>query len=199
MKLFYTPGACSLASHIAATEAGLPLTLERVDLRSKTTETGRDFNSVSVKGYVPALELDSGEILTEGTAVMQYLADLKPESGLAPANGTLARYRLQEMLGFINSEVHKTYGAMFNPAMTPEARENAIKLLHKRYGYIEAILAHSPFLLGEQFTAADAYLYTVTNWANYLKVDLSAFPQVLAYQQRIAARPGVQAAHKAES
>lgn len=198
MKLYYTPGACSLASHIVAAEAGLPLALERVDLRAKTTASGADFTQISAKGYVPVLELDNGEVLTEGTAVMQYLADLKPESGLAPAAGSMARYRLLEMLGYINSEIHKPFGALFNPAITPEAREGAIKLLSKRYALVEDVLGRSPYLLGEQFTAADAYLYTVTNWSGFLKVDLSAFPNVLAHQQRVGARPAVQAAQQAE-
>lgn len=199
MKLYYSPGACSHSPNIVAHELGLPLELVRVDTRKKLTESGADFLAINPKGYVPVLELDSGEILTEGPAIVQYLADLKPEAKLAPPAGTMARYRLQEMLGFINSEIHKTYSPMFNPAITPEAREERVQYLYKRYRALEPLLAKQPFLLGEQFTPADAYLYTVTTWAGFLKIDLSEFPALLAFQERIAARPSVQAARASES
>ncbi|KZC43101.1 UNVERIFIED_ORG: glutathione S-transferase, partial [Rhodanobacter sp. FW104-R5] len=144
------------------------------------------------------LALDNGELLTEGPAIVQYLADLKPESGLAPANGTLARYRLQEMLGYINSEIHKSYSPLFKPD-TPEAtRAERKEYLTKRYQFIEGVLAKQPFLLGDKFTAADAYLFTVTNWARHVELDLSGFPALLAFQKRVAARPAVQAALEAE-
>ena len=198
MKLYYAPGACSLSPHIVAREAGIDLELQKVDTKTKKMTPDGDFYGVSPKGYVPALRLDDGEVLTEGPAIVQYLADLKPESGLAPKNGTLPRYRLQEMLGYINSEIHKTYGAMFNPNVTPEVRQEKIDYLKKRYALVEKALAGRDFLVGDRFTAADAYLFTVTNWANYLKVDLSEFPNVLAFQKRVAARPAVQAAMKAE-
>jgi glutathione S-transferase len=198
MKLYYSPGACSLSPHIVAHEAGIPLELQKVDTKTKKMTPDGDFYAVNPKGYVPALQLDNGEILTEGPAVVQYLADLKPESGLAPKNGTLERYRLQEMLGYINSEIHKTYGAMFNPDIKPEAREERIAYLKKRYGIIEKALAGRDFLVGDRFTAADAYLFTVTNWARFLKIDISEFPNILAFQKRVAARPAVQAAMKAE-
>ncbi len=198
MKLFYMPGACSLASHIVATEAGINLETVKVDFATKQTADGRNFATLNPKGYVPALELDDGQILTEGTAIMQYLADQKPAAGLVPANGSLERYRLQELLGYINSEIHKSYGPLFNPQVTPEVREERIAYLNKRYALIEKALAGKSYLLGDQFTAADAYLFTVTNWSKMLKVDLSGFPNLMAFQQRVAARSGVQAAMKDE-
>jgi glutathione S-transferase len=198
MKLYYSPGACSLAPHIVAGEAGLALKLEKVDLRTKKTETGADFAAINPKGYVPALLLDDGELLTEGVAVSQYLADRKPESGLAPAAGSFARYRLQEMLTYINSELHKNYGPLFNPATAPELRAEKVAALQKRYALIETQLQGHSYLFGEQFTAADAYLFTVTSWAGKLKLDLSAYPNLAAFQARVAARPAVQAAMRAE-
>ena len=198
MKLYYAPGACSLASHIVATEAGLPLQLEKVDIRAGTTASGQDFRAINPKGYVPMLELDGGELLTEGTAIVQYLADLKPESGLAPANGTLPRYRLQEMLGYINSELHKSYSPLFSPD-TPEAvRAERKEYLRRRYALIEGVLASQPFLLGEQFSVADAYLFTVTNWARIVELDLSDFPALGDFQKRVAKRPAVLQAMQAE-
>ncbi len=198
MKLYYSPGACSLAPHIVSHEIGVPLALVKVDTKTKQTADGRDFTAINAKGYVPALELDSGDVLTEGPVISQYLADLKPESGVAPANGTLARYRLQETLGYINSEIHKSYSPLFNPATSAELRQDRSEYLKKRYTLIERTLAKSPYLLDEKFSIADAYLFTVTNWANHVKLDLSAFPSVLAFQKRIAERPAVQAALKAE-
>jgi glutathione S-transferase len=199
MKLYYAPGACSHSPNIVAHELGIPLDLVRVDTRKKLTESGGDFLAVNPKGYVPALELDSGEVLTEGPAIVQYLADLKPDAGLAPPSGTLGRYRLQEMLGYINSEIHKSYSPLFSPNVTPEARQERVEYLYKRYRTIEPLLAKHPFLLGNQFTAADAYLYTVTTWAGYLKIDLSEFPALVAFQERVGARPSVQAARASES
>jgi glutathione S-transferase len=198
MKLYYSPGACSLAPHIVAHELGLPLTLQKVDTKTKQMEGGGDFAAINPKGYVPALQLDDGEVLTEGPVVSQYLADLKPESGLAPPAGTLPRYRLQEILGYINSEIHKSYSPLFNPATGDEVREERKQYLKKRYGLIEQRLASQPFIAGDRFTVADAYLFTVTNWARAVKLDLTEFPALSAYQQRIAQRPAVQAALKAE-
>jgi glutathione S-transferase len=198
MKLYYTPGACSLASHIVACEAGVDLQLEKVDLRTKTTADGTAFATINPKGYVPALRLDNGELLTEGTAIVQYLADRKPAAGIAPAAGSLDRYRLQEMLGYINSEIHKSFGPLFNPATTAEQRAERIAYVHKRYDLIEQQLGKHEYLVGDRFSAADAYLFTVTNWTGNLKVDMAKFPNVLAFQKRIAARPAVQAAMKAE-
>ena len=198
MKLYYTPGACSLSPHIVASEAGIDLDLEKVDLQSKVTAAGGDYSKVNPKGYVPALQLDNGEVLTEGPAIVQYLADQKPASKLAPAAGTLERYRLQEMLGYLNSEIHKTYGAMFNPAITPADRAEKITSLQKRYALIEQRLGLHKFLLGDQFTVADAYLFTVTTWADHLKIDLSQFPKLQAFQKAVSGRTAVQKALRAE-
>ena len=198
MKLYYAPGVCSLASHIVAHEAGIDLKIEQVDTKAKRTETGRDYLEVTPKGYVPALEFDDGEVLTEGPAILQYLADLKPESGLAPANGTLARSRLQETLGYINSEIHKSYSPLFNPATPDEVRDERKAYLRKRYALLDQRLAKQPWLQGERFTAADAYLFVVTNWAKGAELDLSDFPSLLAFQKRVAERPAVQAAMAAE-
>ena len=198
MKLYYAPGACSLSPHIVASEAGINLDLEKVDLQAKSTASGQDYSKINPKGYVPALQLDNGEVLTEGPAIVQFLADQKPASKLAPAAGTFERYRLQEMLGYLNSEIHKTYGPMFNPAITPAERADKIAYLQKRYALIEQALGKHKFLLGDQFTVADAYLFTVTNWADHLKVDLSKFPKLQAFQKAVSARPAVQKALRAE-
>jgi len=198
MKLYYTSGACSLSPHIVALEAGIPLPLEKVDGKAKRTESGDDFWQVNPKGYVPALRLDDGELLTEGPAIVQYLADLKPESGLAPANGTLARYRLQEMLGYINSELHKSYSPLFKPDTPESTRAERKDYLLRRYQLIEDALSKQPWLLGDHFTAADAYLFTVTNWARHVDLDLSGFPALMAFQKRVAERPAVQKAMQEE-
>jgi glutathione S-transferase len=198
MKLYYFPGACSLSPHIVALEAGIPLQLEKTDIKTKLTESGEDFERINPKGYVPTLVLDNGEVLTEGTAIVQYLADLKPESGLAPANGTLPRYRLQEMLGYINSELHKSYSSLFNPDTPETARAERKAYLLRRYQFIENTLAKQPWLLGEQFTAADVYLFTITSWAVHVGLDLSRFTALAAFQQLVASRPAVQAALEAE-
>src|SRR5438445_12223722 len=198
MKLYFAPGVCSLAPHILAHEAGIPLKYEKVDLKTKQTESGRDFNQINPKGYVPALELADGEVLTEGPAIAQYLGDLKPESKLVPANGTKERYRLQEMLGYINSEIHKTYSPLFRDATPAEVRVERKEYLHKRYALLDAILAKQPHLLGDTFGAADAYLFAVTRWAKGAEVDLSDFKALSAFQQRVEARPAVQAAMAAE-
>ena len=198
MKLYYSPGACSLAPHIVAHEVGIPLTLEKVDTKTKQTASGADFTAINPKGYVPALELESGELLTEGPVISQYLADLKPESGLAPPNGTLARYRVQEMLGYINSEIHKSFSPLFSPATSPELRQDRIDYLRKRFGLLDRKLANSPWLTGDTFTVADAYLFTVSNWAAHVKFDISEFTALQDFRQRAAQRPAVQAALKAE-
>lgn len=198
MKLYYAPGACSLSPHIVARELGIDLTLEKVDTKSHTLASGGDFYAINPKGYVPVLELDDGARLTEGPAIVQYLADLKPASGLAPANGTLARSRLQEWLGYINSELHKSFSPLFNKAVTPDVRTERIEYLNKRFRLADEQLGKTPFLLGEQFSAADAYLFVVTNWAGFVKMDISAFRNLQAFQERVAKRPAVQAAMKAE-
>jgi glutathione S-transferase len=198
MKLYYTPGACSLSPHIVARELGLTPTLERVDLRTKQTAAGADFVKINPKGYVPALQLDDGTVLTEGPAIIQYLADRDPGRKLAPANGTIERYQLQALLGYISSELHKTYSPLFNPATSEAVKQERIDYLLRRYAYVEQLLQGKSYLTGEQFTVADAYLFTVTSWAGHAKVDLSAFPNLLAFQKRVAARPAVQAAMVAE-
>jgi glutathione S-transferase len=195
MKLYYAPGACSLATHILLREAGLTFDLEKVDIRKKTTEHGEDWMGLNPKGYVPALRMDDGDILTENVVVHGYVADLKPESKLAPAHGTKARLKQDELAVYVSTELHKSYGPLFNPAITDDARKATVDKLHTRYKLIEQLLSDGrTFITGETFTTVDAYLFTVTNWANNLKVDLSAFPKLLAYQQRVAARPAVQAA-----
>jgi glutathione S-transferase len=198
MKLYFAPGACSLSPHIVAQEAGIPLTLVKVDLQTKKLADGGDYLAINPKGYVPAMQLDNGELLTEGPAIVQYLADHKPAAKLVPAAGTFDRYRLQEMLGYINSELHKTYSPLFRPTTSPELRKDREEHLRKRYGVVENQLAKGPYLFGEQFTVADAYLFVVTNWANFVKLDLSEFPNLLAFQARVAARPAVQTAMTAE-
>lgn len=198
MKLYYTPGVCSLAPHIVAQEAGIELALEKVDLETKKTGSGRDYFSVNPKGYVPALELDNGEILTEGPVIAQYLADLKPDSGLAPPNGTWERYRLQEMLAFISTEIHKGYGPFFDPRLTPEAREERVAYMRKRFDLVDRWLDGKEFLLGGRFTAADAYLFVMVGWKDFLNVDYSGLDNVLAFHERVGRRPAVQAALRAE-
>ena len=198
MKLYYAPGACSLSPHIAAREAGLKLDLVKVDLGSKKTEGGEDFRAVNPKGQVPTLQLDNGEILTEGPAIVQYIADQAPAAGLAPQAGTLPRYRLIEWLNFISTELHKTYSPLFSP-QTPQAyKEMAKSRLAERYQHLDAVLSKRPFLLGERFSVADGYLFTVTNWARHVGLDLSPYANVNAFQARVAARPRVQEALKAE-
>lgn len=197
MKLFFSPGACSLSPHIVARELGLPVTLEQVD-RAKTYGGGQDYLAINPKGYVPALQLDDGQVLTEGPVIVQYLADLRPEAGLVPPAGTMARYRLQEMLGYISTELHKTYSPLFVPSTTDDVRQDRKAVLFKRYGLIERTLASSPYLLGDSFTVADAYLFTVTSWAGFVKLDLSEFPSLRAYMARIAERPAVKDAQAAE-
>ena len=198
MKLYYAPGACSLAPHIVAREAGIDLELEKVDLATKKTESGKDFLTINPNGYVPALEYEPGQVLTEGPVIQQYLADKKPASGLAPANGTIERYRLQEVLTFINSEIHKTFGALFNPKVLPEVREEQLGTLRKRFGSIDTKLAGKQFLLGDKFSVADAYLFVMVSWAEPRGTRLSALANLAAFQKRVAARPAVQAALKAE-
>jgi glutathione S-transferase len=198
MKLYYSPGACSLSPHIVAHELGMTLAIDKVDLKAKRTESGRDYLQINPKGYVPALELDDGEVLTEGPAIVQYLGDLKPESKLVPAAGTKERYRLQEMLGYINSEIHKSYSPLFKDDTAESTRSERKAYLHKRYAFFEDKLAKHTWLLGDTFTVADAYLFTVTRWAKGVSLDLSDFPKLAAFQDRVGARPGVKKALIAE-
>lgn len=198
MKLYFSPGACSLSPHIAMREAGLPVELVKVDLKSKTMLDGADFSAINPKAYVPAIELEGGELLTEGPAIVQFIADQKPDAQLAPPNGTLARYRLQEWLGFINSELHKTFGALFNPATPAETKSAAQALLGKRFDYVAGQLAGRDYLMGERFSVADAYFFTVLNWCQWVGIDLSGWPVLAAFHARVAARPAVQEALRAE-
>jgi len=198
MKLFYSPGACSLAPHIVAHEINTEITVEKVGKNKALGGVEGAFLQVNPKGYVPALQLDNGEVLTEGPVISQYLADQKPDSGIAPKNGTMERYRLQEMLGYINSEIHKTYSPLFNKDLPPETREDRKQYLRKRYKLLDERLQGRDYLFGKQFSVADAYLFTVTNWAKPVGFDLTEFPNIAAFQQRVGARPAVQAAMKEE-
>ena len=199
MKLYFAPDACSLSPHIVLRELGLNFEAVKVDTKSKKTAAGGDFLAINPKGYVPVLELDNGERLTEGPAIVQYLADQKPEAKLAPANGTFERARLQEMLNFITSELHKSYSPLFNAAMPDEAKAQFKDKLTLRYAYIDKILAKQDFVLGAQFGVADAYLFTVTRWAKFVGLDLSQFAALAKYMARVEARTAVHAALEAES
>ena len=190
MKLYYSPGACSLSPHIVLAETGLPYDLERVELKTKRTESGRDFTTISDKGYVPVLQLDDGALLSEGPAIVQYIADRAPDSGLAPPAGTLPRYRLQEWLSFIGTELHKTFSPLWH-SQNEEIRQTARAALERRFDWLAPQLAERPFLMGDRFTVADAYLFTVLNWTNFLKMPLDRWPSLSAYLTRIAARPAV--------
>ncbi|HEX5394483.1 MAG TPA: glutathione transferase GstA [Rhodocyclaceae bacterium] len=198
MKLYLKPGACSLSPHIVLEEAGLPYETESVDLKTKVTASGADYWKINPKGYVPALLLDNSELLTEGPAIVQYLADLVPAKKLAPANGTLERYHLQSWLTFIGTEIHRPYSPFFNPAASEDWKADAKALLKRRYEYVNQQLQGKSYLMGEDFTVADAYLFTVNRWAKVANFDLSNWANVTAYMARVAARPAVQAALKAE-
>lgn len=198
MKLFYSPGACSLSPHIALREAGIPFSLQKVDLKDKKVESGEDFNGLNGKGYVPALQLDNGEVLTEGPAIVQYIADQKPASGIAPAAGTMERYKLQEWLNFVTSELHKPMGSMFNPAQTPDWKEAVMATLSKRLDWLSKQLAGKQYLMGEKFSVADGYLFTVLSWAKLVSFDLGKWPVIQQYTARVGERPKVVEAMKAE-
>ncbi len=198
MKLYYKTGACSLASRITLHEIGLPYEAVKVDTASGRDETGADYAEINENGYVPALALDDGEILTENVAILQYLAESNPKAGIGAENAPLPRARLTEALSFINSELHKAFGVLFRP-MAPELRDKALATLNRRLESVEGHLGDGrPHLLGERFTVADAYLFVVLNWSIPLKIDLSSYPKIQAYRARVGARPAVQAALKAE-
>lgn len=199
MKLYYSPGACSLAAHIALCEANVPFELVKVEGRGPKTAGGVDYMTITAKGYVPALQLDSGEVLTEGTAILPYVGDLSPASGLAPAAGTMARYRLHEWLGYINSEVHKSFSPFFTPGATDEQKTAARSVLDRRLKFIEQHLAHSEYLLEGGFSVADCYLFTVLGWCRYIKIDVASnWPGLVSYLEKISARPAVHRAMQAE-
>ncbi|ODU59190.1 MAG: glutathione transferase GstA [Comamonadaceae bacterium SCN 68-20] len=198
MKLYYSPGACSLSPHIVLHEAGLAYTPVLASTKSHKLQDGTDFYTINPLGYVPVLELDDGARLREGPAIVQYLADQAPHKNLAPANGTLARYRLQEWLTFIGTELHKGFGPLFTPGTPEDYKPLVRERLLGRLQWVDGELAHKPYLMGEQFTVADAYLFTVSNWCGHVGVDISGLTHLAAYRERVAARPAVQAAMKAE-
>lgn len=199
MKLYFSPGACSLSPHIVLRETGLPFTLVKADLKAKLLADGADYRAVNPKGSVPALRLANGEVLTEGPAIVQYLGDLAPQSGIVPKAGTMERYRLIEWLNFVSTELHKAYSPLFRPNTPddykPVARENIVA----KYAIADAALADRPYLLGEAFSAADAYLFVVTRWATPLKLDLSQFKNVAAFMARVSERQAVKDALAAEA
>jgi glutathione S-transferase len=198
MKLYYAPGVCSLSPHIILEETGLEHSLVRTDLRAKTIEGGSDYRKVNPLGYVPALEFDDGTILTEGPAIVQYLADRAPEKKLAPANGTLERYKLQSWLNFVSTELHKGFSPLFNAAMPEEGKKISRERLAARFEHLDKHFGKNNYLMGESFSVADAYCFTVVRWSGAAKTDLSPYPNLQAYMKRIEQRPAVQAAMKAE-
>ena len=199
MKLYFKAGSCSLSPHIVLLEAGLPFELVEVDLATKRTKDGADYRAINPKGSVPALELDDGQLLTEGAVIVQYLADRKPAAGLVPAAGTVERYRLQEWLNYIASEIHKNFSPLFNPK-APDEWKAVVKdvLLAQRFAFLASQLDGNAFLMGDAFSVADAYLFTVLNWTKRVGIDLGQWPALAAFLQRVAVRPAVQAAMKAE-
>jgi len=198
MKLYYSPGACSLSPHIALIEAGLAFDAVLASTKTHKLQDGTDFYTINAKGYVPLLELNDGQRLSEGPAIVQYIADQAPDKKLAPAAGTMERYRLQEWLNFITAELHKGFGPLFNPA-TPEEYKTLAKVkLGERLAWVDKQLEGKQYLMGDDFTVADAYLFTVTNWGAHVGVDVSGYPNLVAYRARVAARPAVQQAMKAE-
>ena len=198
MKLYYSPGACSLSPHIALEETGLPYEAILAPTKTKVLPDGSDYRKVNPLGYVPYLVLDDGTGLREGPAIVQYIADQAPDKKLAPANGTMARYQLQSWLNFIGTEIHKGFSPLFNPAYPPEVKKMATDKLLERLTWVDGELASKPYLMGDDFTVADGYLFTVTNWAKPMHIDLSGLKNLGAYRERIAARPAVQRAMKAE-
>ncbi|GJL91316.1 glutathione transferase GstA [Hyphococcus sp.] len=200
MKLYYKPGACSLASHIALNEAGANFAIEKADTKEKRTESGEDFSKISPNGYVPALRLDSGDILNEGPAILQFIADTNKGAKLAPENGTVERARVNALLNFVGSELHKAFAPLFgSPAPEGAARDTIVANVAKRFDYLESVLADGrQYLTGDQFTIADAYYFVVANWTNFTGIDLAKWPKTKAFVGRVAARPAVQKAMTAE-
>ena len=198
MKLYYSPGACSLSPHIVLREAGLAFEPVLAPTKTHKLEDGTDYYTINPLGYVPLLELDDGTRLREGPAIVQYIADQVPQKNLAPANGTLPRYRLQEWLMFIGMEIHRSFSPLFNPAMPEEGKKIYRDRLATRFGYVNGELAAKPFVMGDHFTVADAYLFTVSRWTKPMAIDTAAWPHLVAYQARVAARPAVQEALKVE-
>ncbi|RIX99155.1 glutathione transferase GstA [Aureimonas flava] len=198
MKLYYKPGACSLAPHIVACEADLPVELVAVDLARKTLGDGSDYAAVNPNGYVPALDIGDGPVLTEASVVVQYLADRKPGSGLMPAAGTTERYRAQQWLAFVSTELHKQFSPLFKPNTPDATKEIQREILARRFAFVDDALADRTFLTGEGFTAADAYLFTVLRWADAMRLDMTAFPNIARFMAAVQARPAVRRALEAE-
>ena len=199
MKLYYSPGACSLSPHIVMREAGMAFDMERVDLANHQTETGTDFTQINPKGYVPALRLDDGQVLTEGATIVQYIADLHPEAALAPKPGTLERTRLQEYLNFIATEYHKAFSPLFSSDVSEAAKATAIGNVERGLDYFEKLFADGrAYLMGDKFSVADAYLFVVTNWTKMTGIGLAKWPHVAAFVTRVAGRGKVQDALRAE-
>jgi len=198
MKLYYSPGACSLSPHIALREAGIDAQFVKVDTKAHKLEDGSDFYAINARGYVPVLELDDGQRLTEGPAIVQYIADRKSASGLAPANGTVERYRLQEWLNFITSELHKQFSPLFAADTPAEYKAIARAKIAKRFDWVSEQLKGKDYLMGKQFTVADGYLFVILHWCKFVGIDLAKWPGLQAYQARVAARPKVQEALVAE-
>ncbi len=198
MKLFFAPGACSRASHIALYESGLKFEAEQLDPKTKKTKSGEDYYKITPKSQVPALLSDKGELLTEGSAIMQYIADQAPDKKLMPKAGTWERYKAQEWLNYIAAEVHKGFSPLFNKDMPEAAKEIFRANLGKKFDYLSAQLKGHDYLMGNQFTVADGYLHTVLNWTKHLNIDLSKWPVLMGYVEKVSSRPGVQAALKAE-
>jgi glutathione S-transferase len=198
MKLYYAPGACSLSPHIVSRELGIPVELKKVNTKDKTVEGGGDYRQVNPRGYVPALVLDNGQTLTEGPAIVQYLADQKPEAGLAPKWGSFERYRLQELLNFLTSEVHKQFSPLFKPNTPEEYKKISRENLASRFDWLDKQLAGKDYLMGSQFTVADAYAFVLLGWTKPTQIDLARWPNLAAFHQRVGARPKVQEAMQAE-
>jgi glutathione S-transferase len=198
MKLYYSPGACSLSAHIALCEAGLTFELEQVDLKTHRTADGKDFYAINPKGYVPVLQLADGQVLTEGTAIVQFIADQSPGRNLAPAAGSFDRVRLQEWLNFISTEMHRGFSPLWNPKLPEATRAAAIEKLERWFGWLDGQLAEREYLMGKQFTVADGYLFTILNWSYFLKMSLDRWPALQQFVQRVKARPAVAAALAAE-
>lgn len=198
MKLYLTPGACSLSPHIVAQEAGIPLELKKVDLRTKKVSDGSNYTEINPKGSIPLLQLDDGTKLTEGPAIVQYLADQKPQAGLMPAAGSMDRYRVLEWLNFLTSELHKSFSPLFNPAASEDWKKSAGAAIQRHFDLLGQHLKDHQFLVGGRFSVADAYLFTILGWTKYVGIDLAKWPALQAYAERIGARPKVQAALQAE-
>ena len=198
MKLYYSPGACSLSPHIALIEAGLSFEAVMAPTKTHKLPDGTDYYTINPLGYVPYLTLDDGRSLHEGPAIVQYIADQVPAKNLAPANGTYERYKLQEWLTFIGTELHKNFSPLFVPTTHPDTKATAITKLQSRLQWVDGQLADKQYLMGDTFTVADGYLFTVTNWAQHVGLDLSPYANLIAYRARVAARPAVVAAMKAE-